>query len=147
MLSAASSNTIIMKTLKMPKIAYKQMPAPRELPQQIPAPPPDPPGKARMRKPKGGGKFLVQIPGGALGRGWWVVMEKIDSCITTTLYPFFISPHPFSPLFQEFLAITKSRTSQTKIHAPIPTQPFHILFTHNYSTYKYFNLKITSSEL
>ena len=39
------------------------MPAPRELPQQMPAPRP----KARMQKPQGGGKFLVQIPGGARG--------------------------------------------------------------------------------
>ena len=43
----------------MAKIVYKQMPAPRELSQQIPAPQ----AKARMQKPQGGGKFLVQIPG------------------------------------------------------------------------------------
>ena len=35
------------------------------LSQQIPAPR----AKARMQKPQGGGKFLVQIPGGADGYG------------------------------------------------------------------------------
>ena len=58
----------------MEKIVYRQMPAPRDLPQQIPAPR----AKARMQKPQGGGKFLVQIPGGARGG---MVMTKIDSCI------------------------------------------------------------------
>ena len=38
------------------------MPAPWELPQQIPAR-----AKARMQKPQGGGKFLVQISGCARG--------------------------------------------------------------------------------
>ena len=47
----------------MAKIVYRQMPAPRELSQQIPAPRP----KARMQKPQGEGKCLVQIPGGARG--------------------------------------------------------------------------------
>ena len=59
----------------MAKIVYGQMPAPRELPQQIPAPPR---AKAWMQKPQGGGKFLVQIPG---VRGGGMVMAKIDSCI------------------------------------------------------------------
>ena len=31
-----------------------------------------------MQKPKGGGKFLVQIPGGV----WGMVMAKIDTCIS-----------------------------------------------------------------
>ena len=56
----------------MAKIVYRQMPAPRELSQQIP-----PPAKARMQKPQGGGTFLVQIPGGARG----MVMDEIDTCI------------------------------------------------------------------
>ena len=60
----------------MAKFVYRQMPAPRELSQQIPAPPP--PAKARMQKPQGGGKFLVQIPGGVRR----VVMDEIDICIT-----------------------------------------------------------------
>ena len=58
---------------KTANIVYRQMPAPRELPQQIPAPG----QKARMQKPQGGGKFLVQIPGGARG----MVMDEIDTCI------------------------------------------------------------------
>ena len=48
---------------------YRQMPAPRELPQQIPAPR----AKAWMQKPQGGGKFLVQIRGmRARGGGLWM---------------------------------------------------------------------------
>ena len=50
------------------------MPAPQELSQQIPASR----AKARMQKPEGGGKFLVQIPGGARG----MVMDEIDTCIS-----------------------------------------------------------------
>ena len=50
----------------MEKIIHRQMPAPRELSQQIPAPR----AKARMQKPQGGGKRLVQISGGARGEGW-----------------------------------------------------------------------------
>ena len=60
----------------MARIVYRQMPAPRELSQQIPAPP----AKARMHKPQGGGKFLVQIPRGA-GGGGGMVMDEIDTCI------------------------------------------------------------------
>ena len=47
----------------MAKIVYRQMPAPLELSQQIPTPR----AKARMQKPQGGGKFLVQMPRGARG--------------------------------------------------------------------------------
>ena len=59
----------------MANIIYRQMPAPRELHQQIPAPR----AKARMQKPQSGGNFLVQIAGGAReGRGWlW--MELIPA--------------------------------------------------------------------
>ena len=49
------------------------MPAPQELSQQTPAPR----AKARMQKSHGGGKFLVQMPGGARG----MVMDEIDTCI------------------------------------------------------------------
>ena len=45
----------------MAKIVHRQMPAPKKLSQQIPAPR----AKARMQKPQGGVKLLVQIPGGA----------------------------------------------------------------------------------
>ena len=60
------------------------------------------------------------------------------------LHILFISSCPFSPFFHQFLTITKSKTSQTKIHAPIPTQqhPFHNkLLTHIYSTYNNLNLQ------
>ena len=49
------------------KNVYRQMPAPRELHQQIPSPR----AKARMQKPQGEGKCLVQIPGGARGGYLW----------------------------------------------------------------------------
>ena len=55
-----------MEIPKVAKIVYRQMPAPRELSQQISAPR----AKARMQKPQGGGKFLVQISGGARGDGY-----------------------------------------------------------------------------
>ena len=58
----------------MAKIVCRQMPASRELSQQIPAPW----AKARMQKPQGGDKFLVQSPGGARGG---MVMDEIDTCI------------------------------------------------------------------
>ena len=57
----------------MAKIVYRQMPAPGEQSQQISAPR----AKVRMQKPQGGGKYLVQIPGGARG----MVMDEIDTCI------------------------------------------------------------------
>ena len=57
----------------MAKIVHRQMPAARELPQQIPTPR----AKARMQKPQGGGKFLVQILRGARG----MVMDEIDTFI------------------------------------------------------------------
>ena len=57
---------------KNANIVYRQMPAPPELPQQIP-----------WEKPQGGGKFLVQIleVHGGLGGGGWLLFE-IDTCIT-----------------------------------------------------------------
>ena len=58
---------------KMAEIVHRQMPAPRELPQQISAPR----TKAEMQKPQGGGKFLVQISRGARG----MVMDEIYTCI------------------------------------------------------------------
>ena len=61
----------------MVEIFYRQMPAPRDLPQNIPAPR----AKIRMQKPQSGGKFSVQIPGGARGG---MVTAKIDNCITRT---------------------------------------------------------------
>ena len=52
-----------MKIPKMAEIVYRQMPAPRDIPQKIPAPR----AKIRMQKPQSGGEFSVQIPGGARG--------------------------------------------------------------------------------
>ena len=54
-----------MKISKVANIVYRQMPAPRELPQQIPTPR----AKAWMQKPQGGRKCLVQISGDARGDG------------------------------------------------------------------------------
>ena len=51
----------------MARIVYRQMPAPRELSRQKSLPPQ---AKAKMQKPQGGGKFLVQIPEGAWGDGY-----------------------------------------------------------------------------
>ena len=50
----------------MAEIVYRQMPAPRDIPQKMPAPR----AKIRMQKPQSGGEFSVQIPGGARGGGW-----------------------------------------------------------------------------
>ena len=49
----------------MAEIVYRQMPAPRDIPQKMPAHR----AKIRMQKPQSGGEFSVQIPGGAWG-GW-----------------------------------------------------------------------------
>ena len=51
---------IIMRIPKMAKIVFRQMPAPRDLPQSIPALR----TKITMQKPQSGGKFSVQIPEG-----------------------------------------------------------------------------------
>ena len=75
----------------MAKIVYRRMPAPWELLQQMPTPQ----GKARMHKPQGGGKFLVQIPGGVHVGGGGMVMDKIDTCI--------INAPKFSCKFKHFL--------------------------------------------
>ena len=58
----------------MAKIVYRQMPAPRELPQQIPLPP----GKSWDTKAPGWGQIFGTDPRGARGG---VVMDKIDTCI------------------------------------------------------------------
>ena len=71
------------ENFKMANIVYRQIPAPRELPQQIPAPR----EKAWMQKSQGGGKFLVQIPGDARG----MVMDETDTCINRI---FILTPSP-----------------------------------------------------
>ena len=75
----------------MAKIVCRQMPAPRELSQQIPTPGP----KARTRKPQGGGNFFMQIPGVHGG----MVMDEIDTCITFV--------HLTSLTFASFLCTSK----------------------------------------
>ena len=63
----------------MAKSVYRQMPAIRELSQQIPAPR----LKARMQKPQGGGKFLAQISGGERGG---MVMDETDTCMNISVF-------------------------------------------------------------
>ena len=72
-------NGIIMEIPKMAKIDYRQMPAPRELSQQIPAPWTN----ARIQKPQGGGNFLCK----SLGVHGGMVMDEIDTCITYNILP------------------------------------------------------------
>ena len=70
----------------MAKIVYRQMPAPRELPQQIPAPW----ATARMQNPQGGGKFVVQIPGVRRGDsyGWnWYLHNTLKSKRVSCAWP------------------------------------------------------------
>ena len=73
----------------MAEIVYRQMPAPRDIPQKMPAPR----AKIRMQKPQSGGEFSVQIPGVARGG---MVMAKIDNCIiitsTNSLVLFMLQP-------------------------------------------------------
>ena len=60
------------------------MPAPRDIPQKIPAPR----AKIRMQKPQSGGEFSVQIPGGARGGGWsW--QKLITALLTLLTYKFY----------------------------------------------------------
>ena len=59
----------------MGKIVYRQMPALRDLPQQIPAPW----AKARTQKSQGGGKLTGANPRGCARR---MVMTKTDRCIS-----------------------------------------------------------------
>ena len=59
----------------MTNIVYRQMPAPRELPQQIPAHR----AKAWMQKPRVGANFWCKSPGMRGG----MVMDEIDTCINS----------------------------------------------------------------
>ena len=60
----------------MAKIVYRQMPATRELSQEIPAPW----AKARMQKPQGGTNFWCKSPGVRGG----MVMDETDTCIRSS---------------------------------------------------------------
>ena len=73
-LSVASS-AIIRKIPKMVKIVYRQMPAPRELSQHIPAPG----QKLGCKSPRVGANFGAN-PRECAGGG--VVMDEIDTCIS-----------------------------------------------------------------
>ena len=65
----------------MAKIVYKQMPAPRELSQQIPAP-----GQMLGCKTPGWGQIFGANPR-RCARGGGVVMDEIDTCIIPTMKP------------------------------------------------------------
>ena len=61
----------------MAEIVKRQMPAPRDIPQKIPAPR----AKIRMQKPQSGGEFSVQIPGGARGGwSWQKLITALNFC-------------------------------------------------------------------
>ena len=60
---------------KNSKIVYRQMPAPRELPQQIPAPR----AKGRMQKPQGGQIFGANPRGCAEGWLWQKLIAALNS--------------------------------------------------------------------
>ena len=57
-----------MKIPKMAKIVYRQMPAPRELPQQIPAPG----QKLGCKSPRVGANFWCKSSGVSGGEGGWL---------------------------------------------------------------------------
>ena len=61
----------------MAKIVYRQMPTPRELSQQLPAPPP-PGQKVGCKSRRVSANFLCKSPGVRGG----MVMDEIDTCIT-----------------------------------------------------------------
>ena len=65
---------ITMKIAKMGKIVYRQMPTPRELPQQIPTPG----QKLGCKSPRVGANFWCKSPRVRGG----MVMDEIDTCIT-----------------------------------------------------------------
>ena len=67
------------KNFKNGKNVYRQMPSLGNYPQK------SPPllAKARMQKPQGGGRFLVQIPRGALGEDGY---GKNGSCLNSLNY-------------------------------------------------------------
>ena len=79
----------------MAKIVYRQMPAPR--------------AKARMQTPQGGGKFLVQFPGGVRG----MVLDEIDTCISLTCISIRCDPNS---------KLSVGRRSAGRVHTP----PFSI---------------------
>ena len=78
---------IIMKIPKMAEIVKRQMPAPRDIPQKIPAPR----AKIRMQKPQSGGEFSVQIPGGARGGGGWS-WQKLITALFLWIIVYYIIP-------------------------------------------------------
>ena len=66
--SSVASSCHYNRNSKMAKIGYRQMPAPPELSQQIPAPW----AKARMQKAPGWGQFFGANPRGARERWLWM---------------------------------------------------------------------------
>ena len=71
----------------MAKIVYRQMPAPRELSQQMPASR----AKARMQKPQGGANVCCQSQG-CVGGGGGMIMDEIDTCIAKGIYQSYDGP-------------------------------------------------------
>ena len=82
----------------MAKIVYRQMPTPRDLPQQIPTPG----QKLGCKSPGVGANFRGYVGGGA----------KIDSCITLTAQP----SEPCTPTRTAFLRKCQKRPA--KLSAP-----------------------------
>ena len=93
----------------MAKILYRQMPAPRALSQQITASR----TKARMQKPQGGGKFLVQIPGGVRGG---MVMDEIDTCIRLQLHGAIYCPDSFVLMLRYCVNLKAIRHESTNLN-------------------------------
>ena len=91
----------------MAEIVYRQMPAPRDIPQKIPAPR----AKIRMQKPQSGGEFSVQIPGGARGG---MVMAKIDNCITSNPPLSFNAGNQMCGSLYDFNKITHAEAERMK---------------------------------
>ena len=59
----------------MAEIVYRQMPAPRDIPQKMPAPR----AKIRMQKPQSGGEFQCKSPGVRGGGGGWSWQKLITA--------------------------------------------------------------------
>ena len=91
---------MIMKIPKMAKIVNRQMPAAREIPEEIHASW----AKAGMQMPQGRGQFLMQIPGGVQG----MVMAETDTCIS----PGYEIVHTVNPGYEMVHTVNPSKESE-----------------------------------